>query len=215
MVICLIRPEDVIVVPHRTPDKVRVARYHIIHKVSESAAAALNSNRPMDPVQHKEDLAVVTALVNGWIPDVLGTVMVTGPSKEDVHYTPAEVKKQVTQPCVVDVVSPLDTSNVVNADAEGVHAIPTNAQHVKPASVVKTPVKKEAKKLALKGKLSNAVKEAIEKPLTPREKIAALRPIRSTKKAAEATAIKKAAKKSWEALGVSHTEKEAILALLK
>ena len=211
LVICLIRPEDVIVVPHRTPDKVRVARYHIIHKVSESAAATLSNNRPMDPVQHKEDLAVVTALVNGWIPDVLGTVMVTGPSKEDVHYTPAEVKGQTAQPDVKVVVSPLDTSNVANVDADGIRVVATNAAHVDVASTIKKPVKKATKKLVLKGKIPTPTTKAS----TPRERIAALRPICSTRKATDAAAIKKAAKKSWEALGVSNTEKEAILALLK
>lgn len=215
LVICLIRPEDVIVVPHRTPDKVRVARYHIIHKVSEAASKVLTHDQPMDPVRHKSDLDVVTALVNGWIPDVLGTVTVTGPRQEDVFYTPAEARVQTVQPTVEVVVSPLDTSSVVNADAESVRTVPTNAQHVKPASVVKTPVKKETKKLVLKGKISAVSEEIGGKPATPREKIAALRPIRSVKKATEAAAIKKAAKKSWEALGVSYDEKEAILALLK
>ena len=211
LVICLIRPEDVIVVPHRTPDKVRVARYHIIHKVSESAAAELTSDRPMDPVQHKEDLAVVTALVNGWIPDVLGTVTVTGPSKEDVRYTPTKMKKRSAQPDVKVVVSPLDTSNVADVDVVGVNVVATNAAHVDVASTIKKPVKKATKKLVLKGKISIADTKAS----TPRKRIAALRPICSVKKATEAAAIKRAAKKSWEALGVSETEKEAILALLK
>jgi hypothetical protein len=45
--LCKIAPEDVIVVPHNDPNKVRVCGYHILAELPDSAFAELKRNRPM------------------------------------------------------------------------------------------------------------------------------------------------------------------------
>ncbi len=46
-VLCKIDPEDVMVVPHRDPNKVRVKGYHILGIMSPEAMRVLKDNRPM------------------------------------------------------------------------------------------------------------------------------------------------------------------------
>jgi hypothetical protein len=45
--LCKIAPEDVIVVPHNDPNKVRVCGYHILAELPDSAFSELKRNRPM------------------------------------------------------------------------------------------------------------------------------------------------------------------------
>lgn len=47
IVLCKIAPEDVIVVPHNDPNKVRVCGYHIIAELNEDAFNTIKNNRPM------------------------------------------------------------------------------------------------------------------------------------------------------------------------
>ena len=46
-VLCKIEPEDVMTVPHRDPNKVRVKGYHILAELSQEAFQILRDNRPM------------------------------------------------------------------------------------------------------------------------------------------------------------------------
>ena len=46
-VLCKIDPEDVMVVPHNDPNKVRVKGYHILSVMSDEAMKLLRANKPM------------------------------------------------------------------------------------------------------------------------------------------------------------------------
>ena len=50
-VLCKIDPEDVMVVPHGDPNKVRVKGYHILNELSDEAFRFLKHNRPMTSEQ--------------------------------------------------------------------------------------------------------------------------------------------------------------------
>lgn len=148
-VVVLIRPEDVIAVPHNTPDKVRVAKYQIIFELSPGGTVRVNSNNPLDPDKDHYDLKMINALIGGWIPEPSGIVTVTGPTANDVDRVEVDgaTKADVTLPDMVEIAKPLDTSKVVDA-AKAKKVKATDYDHVKVATaLVESPRKAEAKRL--------------------------------------------------------------------
>lgn len=148
-VVVLIRPEDVIAVPHNTPDKVRVAKYQIIFELSPEGTRRVNNDIPLDPDKDQNDLKMINALIGGWIPEPSGIVTVSGPTENDVVRTEVvgATKSEISLPDMVEVAKPLDTSKVIDA-AGAKKAKPTNSGHViVAAALIELPRKAEAKRL--------------------------------------------------------------------
>jgi len=177
-VIILIHPEDVIAVPHGEPDKVRVSRYQIIAELSADGTEQLNNNMALDPKLHKEDLAVIQRLVQGWVPPVTAIVTVAGPKAYQVSrkvLTTIESTDQTTE--VVELtVTPLDNRKVTPTE---VAKPSSDGPKVDPNEIVLSPRKIEAKRLYDAWKASKS-----------RSDLDAL------------VAFKKKAKVSWETLGM-------------
>jgi hypothetical protein len=86
MVLCKIAPEDVIVVPHNDPNKVRVSAYHILARLPEKAFEQIRQNLPMTNIAGLSEL-LGKALKGNHI-DVLETVEITQQRGEGLIITP-------------------------------------------------------------------------------------------------------------------------------
>ena len=75
MVLCKIAPEDVIVVPHNDPNKVRVCAYHILARLPDQAFKQICRNKPMTEIDGLSEL--LGKVLKGNHIDVLETVEIT------------------------------------------------------------------------------------------------------------------------------------------
>lgn len=86
MFICKIDPEDVMVVPHGDPNKVRVKGYHILAKLNEKAFEAIKHNRPA--TSDEETAKVLSEIIAGRHVGRLERVRIHGAKGTDVVITP-------------------------------------------------------------------------------------------------------------------------------
>jgi hypothetical protein len=86
MMLCKIAPEDVIVVPHGDPNKVRVCGYHILAQLPDKARSQIKENRPMTEIEGIGDL--LAKVLAGNHVDILERVEIQGQLGEDVVITP-------------------------------------------------------------------------------------------------------------------------------
>ena len=84
-VLCKIDPEDVMVVPHNDPDKVRVKGYHILGVMSDEAMKLLKANKPM--TGEEDALEMVYRAIKGDHIDRIERVQVNGQYGSDVEVT--------------------------------------------------------------------------------------------------------------------------------
>lgn len=84
-VLCKIDPEDVMVVPHNDPNKVRVKGYHILGKLSEEAKKLLKSDRAM--TGEEAALKMVYDAIKGNHIDRIERVQVNGQMGSNVVIT--------------------------------------------------------------------------------------------------------------------------------
>ena len=84
-VLCKIDPEDVMVVPHNDPNKVRVKGYHILGVMSPEAMAILKQNKPM--TGDEEALTMVYNAIKGNHVDRIEWVQVNGQMGSNVEIT--------------------------------------------------------------------------------------------------------------------------------
>ena len=90
-VLCKIDPEDVMVVPHNDPNKVRVKGYHILGVMSPEAMAELKKNKPM--TGDEEALTMVYNAIKGNHIDRIERVQVNGQMGGNVVTTPLKHDK--------------------------------------------------------------------------------------------------------------------------
>lgn len=90
-VLCKIDPEDVMVVPHNDPNKVRVKGYHILGVMSPEAMAELKKNKPM--TGDEEALTMVYNAIKGNHIDRIERVQVNGQMGSNVVTTPLKHDK--------------------------------------------------------------------------------------------------------------------------
>lgn len=90
-VLCKIDPEDVMVVPHNDPNKVRVKGYHILGVMSPEAMAELKKNKPM--TGDEEALRMVYNAIKGNHIDRIERVQVNGQMGSNVVTTPLKHDK--------------------------------------------------------------------------------------------------------------------------
>ena len=84
-VLCKIDPEDVMVVPHNDPDKVRVKGYHILGVMSDEAMELLKANMPM--TGEEDALEMVYRAIKGDHIDRIERVQVNGQMGTDIEVT--------------------------------------------------------------------------------------------------------------------------------
>lgn len=84
-VLCKIDPEDVMVVPHNDPNKVRVKGYHILAVMSDEAMKLLKQNRPM--TGEEDALEAVYRAIKGDHIDRIERVQVNGQYGSNVEVT--------------------------------------------------------------------------------------------------------------------------------
>ena len=84
-VLCKIDPEDVMVVPHNDPNKVRVKGYHILGVMSDEAMKLLKANKPM--TGEEDALEMVYRAIKGDHIDRIERVQVNGQYGTNVEVT--------------------------------------------------------------------------------------------------------------------------------
>ena len=84
-VLCKIDPEDVMVVPHNDPNKVRVKGYHILGVMSDGAMKLLKANKPM--TGEEDALEMVYRAIKGDHIDRIERVQVNGQYGTNVEVT--------------------------------------------------------------------------------------------------------------------------------
>lgn len=94
--LCKIAPEDVIVVPHNDPNKVRVCGYHILAELPDSAFSELKWNRPM--TETKDMARLLGRVLKGQHIGRLEEVRITEQQGGGVKVTPLRGGKPVAQP---------------------------------------------------------------------------------------------------------------------
>lgn len=91
-VLCKIDPEDVMVVPHNDPNKVRVKGYHILGVMSDEAMKLLKQNKPM--TGEEDALEMVYRAIKGNHIDRIERVQVNGQYGSNVEVTKLKHDKQ-------------------------------------------------------------------------------------------------------------------------
>lgn len=92
IMICKIAPEDVMVVPHGDPNKVRVCGYHIVERVNDKAFTAICSNRP--PTKDNSEMTeLLSNVIAGKHKPPFEEVRVTGQRGQGLVINKLDTKK--------------------------------------------------------------------------------------------------------------------------
>lgn len=143
-VLCKIDPEDVMVVPHNDPNKVRVKGYHILGVMSPEAMAELKKNKPMTG-----DEAALTMVYNAikgnhvdriervQVNGQMGTNVVTTALKHDKHkgregyqHSGSDLAKAAAMDDEVNVVGAVDPREINKRVTEEHQKLSGNAGEV-------------------------------------------------------------------------------------
>lgn len=178
IVMVKIRPEDVIAVPHGDANKIRVKGYHILAKIPSNEHHKLRSNTAMTD---SNALKLLTMAIAGEHIGIIEEVRITEAKGGGVVITPMNAEK-IHQPSL-------------KKDTAKTAPIP---EPVKKIELVLDAPKVDPKVVAKEVEAKKAE--------TPKTKAQEARELYTNGKITELNALKKKAKKSWEALGFSHKE---------
>lgn len=181
IVMVKIKPEDVVAVPPREPDKIRVAGYHIVGQIPASEHDILRNNKPMEGT---EALKLLTQTIAGDHIEVTEIVNITAAYGGSFDIIPVEGVK-VTE-TVIKEETKITTPVIEPEDPKAL-----TAEKIQPDTVAKT--------------VKAATQTKAQQAMT----------LFMAGKFDELGAFKKAAKKSWEALGFSGAEEAQIKAALE
>lgn len=196
-----VAPEDVYVVPHGDPNKVRVRGYHILFELSNDAWAKLKRNTPM--TSNPEAAKLLGRAMKGDHPRRIEEVLITGQQGQGVVTTALNEKgerikvKAGAATALDDKASPA----APKVDPRSVDAQVAQRVSAKP-SVPAAPAKS---KPMLSGRQQKA-RDLYEIVATASD------PATRKKAAQDLLAFKKKAKVSWEALGILDVEASNALA---
>ena len=231
-VLCKIDPEDVMVVPHNDPDKVRVKGYHILAVLSDEAMKLLQQNKPM--TGEEDALEAVYRAIKGDHIDRIERVQVNGQYGTNVEvtklkhdkdrgwnaftYTGSDLKKAAAlddEANITGAVDPREINKRVTTEHEKLSG--TNPDTAYPAQV-KASSKPKAGTKEKKAKVSKPATTPTQGKGTKAEQAQSLYDAwQKSGKADDFTKLadfKKKAKKSWAVLGFSATEITKIEAAL-
>ena len=225
-VLCKIDPEDVMVVPHNDPNKVRVKGYHILGVMSPEAMAELKKNKPM--TGDEDALRMVYNAIKGNHIDRIERVQVNGQMGTNVVTTQLKYDKtkgtegyQHTGSDLAKAAAMDDEANVVGAvDPREINKR-VNEEHQK----LSGKLDQSEEHLALTDEDKQAVEEMHDdivdrlaaKPTSPIDDLlldfnTAPEGNAKVDAARALIAFKKAKKKGWDKLGVDDKTVDAIMA---
>lgn len=206
MVLCKIAPEDVVAVPHRNPNKVRVCGYHIIAKLGQAEFKAICDNKPMTDSERAKSL--LARAIRGEHIGRIEEVRITKQRGEGLVITPLEkdgrtpVKGKVEAPNAVA----LDDPTVKAPDPKKGPEARADVKAV--IETVTPPQPKEEPAPASPAPASGRVARM-------RSLYASLIATKDTVKrveiAQEAIAFKKASKVGWQTLGLTEAESQLVI----
>ena len=114
-VLCKIDPEDVMVVPHNDPNKVRVKGYHILGVMSDEAMKLLRANKPM--TGEEDALEMVYRAIKGDHIDRIEQVQVNGQYGSNVVVTKLKHDKNRGQNALTHTGSDLKKAAALDDEA--------------------------------------------------------------------------------------------------
>lgn len=235
----IIRPEDVIAVPNRDADKMRVCAYHLICELTSDDYAKVKADNPLG----KDNAAAraIAKIIAGKYDDPHIIVNIGGAMGTNLTYTEVKVTKKenfnskVGSVGALEIVDDLDhiapaapvdpkavAKEVVEIKAtdhqEAVQDLANTLNQVKEqkADIMDEPVTEAEHAKVHAGQLkADKPKVAAASEGSPRDRIAALlhQPL-TAESAAAIHAIKRKAKKSYDKLGINEEQEKIILAML-
>lgn len=217
-VLCKIDPEDVMVVPHNDPNKVRVKGYHILGVMSPEAMAELKKNKPM--TGDEDALRMVYNAIKGnhidriervQVNGQMGTNVVTTRLKHDktkgtegYQHTGSDLAKAAAMDDEVNVVGLVDPREINKRVSEEHQKLTGNTGMVLLDDIVDRP---EAKpETPAPAKSASPIDDLLLDFNTAPEGNAKVDAARAL------IAFKKAKKKGWDKLGVDDKTVDAIMA---
>ncbi len=189
IVICKIKPEDVIAVPHNDPNKVRTCGYHILGLIPSNEHATLRSNKPM--TENTAAAKLLGAVLKGDHIGVIENVEIGGLKGSDVHIT-SLVKG------VAEHKTAISESKKLTKKAEPAKALPDKVEHKLDAPVLDP------------NKIAGSVTET-KKAVAGLSRNEKARKFFTNKDYAAIISMKKAAKVTYEKLGFTEAEEKKIL----
>lgn len=201
MVLAKVAPEDVITVPSYDANKMRVCGYHIILQLPSALADILRRNMPM--TENTEGQALLAAAIAGKHIGRTEEVRIRGQHGADILVTPLEGAAPAPTVAVEKLVPEEAVKSAVALEAD--KSIKEVAPEVDPVAVVKEMKAAEEKVVkTTPAKPKAKVKEAMVEG-SPRERIQKYLSMGVTtqEQALQVISIKRAAKKSWDVLGVN------------
>lgn len=186
--ICKVAPEDVIVVPHNDPDKVRVCGYHIVAELPEGAFQAVCQNRPMTEIKGMPQL--LGRILKGDHIDRIEEVRITEQKGGGLVITPLKNGKPVKPK--------LDKGPAPKATAldDAVNDRSTRADPKQVSKIVtqKVGLSRRERARQLMNTVENSTNDA-----------------RRIQAAQELVAFKKSSKVNWETLGLTGNQAAKVL----
>jgi hypothetical protein len=185
-----VAPEDVFVVPHGDPNKVRVRGYHILMELDQDSWNKLKNNVPM--TDNPKAAKMLARAVSGDHVGIIEDVLITESMGGGVKVTPVGEKKEVAKQ--VGEALALDDKRMKSADTVAVeHTKVEDVQQAISDKVAQAANGRQAKAQDLWNTVLSATGEA--------RKVAAQ----------ELLKFKKAAKVSWDKLGINQSQVETLL----
>ncbi len=233
-VLCKIDPEDVMVVPHNDPDKVRVKGYHILSVMSDEAMKLLKANKPM--TGEEDALEMVYRAIKGDHIDRIERVQVNGQYGSNVEVTKLKHDKDRGRNAFTHTGSDLkkaaaldDETNITGAvDPRDINKRVTTEHEKLSGTNPDTVITDELNSLSDEDKQALdemhddivnrlAAKPKAEKPASERDLLlmdynTAPKGNAKVDAARALVAFKKAKKKGWDKLGIEQEVVDAILA---
>lgn len=232
-VLCKIDPEDVMVVPHNDPDKVRVKGYHILGVMSDEAMKLLKANKPM--TGEEDALEMVYRAIKGDHIDRIERVQVNGQYGSNVEVTKLKHDKNRGRNAFTHTGSDLKKAAALDDEANAVGAVDpreinkrVTSEHKKLSSTVEIdPLVDDEEirdaadfhdQMVANGGTNEGMGGPIKSDIAGKMDEAILdyntAPDDQKQKAAQAIiALKRSAKKGWDKLGVDQKLADEIISV--
>lgn len=185
-----VAPEDVIAVPHRDANKVRVCGYHVLMELDSDAWQKLKNNRPM--TDNPKCQRMLGRAISGDHVAVLEYVKIGGEMGTNITVIPAEKVQKAEKPTEVRKAVSVDDKSIKKP--ENISEVDKKEVAQKMTSVVKTTNTRQQK--------AQELFQAVESATNDTDRFAA---------ALELLQLKRTSKVSWDSLGIRNDDAKRIL----
>ena len=187
-VVALIRPEDVIAVPERDADKMRVCAYRIIHELNNQQYQQLLQNKPI--LDDEDGQNIIAKLLAGKHIGITNAVRITGPEGGGIVITELEDAQEMAKE------EPVTETRKVSPVVEYTGEKELGAPVVKPLDVVKQVKETKTRKQQIQDLYEQLGEGSASSNFHTAKQI---------------LDIKKKSKVSWERLGLDEEEAKNVL----